>query len=99
MPFRLLARMKRVRGTALDPFGYTAERRMERGLIAWYEDLVARAVAEVTPATRDAWAAILVMPLDIRGYGPVKETAAARVMAEIDAAIAALGADKLPTAA
>jgi len=90
LPFRLLARLKRLRGTAFDPFGRTAERRMERDLIVWYEKLAARAAAEATPATRDAWAAILAMPLGIRGYGPVKEAAAAKVRAEVDAALASL---------
>ena len=92
LPFRLLARMKRLRGTALDPFGRTAERRMERELIVWFEGLAARAAAEVTPVTRDAWAAVLAMPQQIRGYGPVKEEAAAKVRREVDAALGRLEA-------
>jgi len=90
LPFRLLARMKRLRGTAFDLFGRTAERRMERELIVWFEGLAARAAAEATPATRDAWAAILAMPQQIRGYGPVKEDAAAKVRREVNAALARL---------
>ena len=38
--FRVLAKMKRLRGTALDVFGRTAERRMERQLITDYEALI-----------------------------------------------------------
>ena len=94
VPFRLLARMKRLRGTPFDPFGYTAERRMERELIGWYEGLVAQALSEATPATREAWAAILAMPLDIRGYGPVKEEAVARAKGQVEATLVELGKAK-----
>ena len=43
--FRMLARLKFLRGTPLDVFGYTSERQMERGLIDWYETLVTRSDA------------------------------------------------------
>jgi indolepyruvate ferredoxin oxidoreductase len=86
--FRLLARIRRLRGTALDPFGWTAERRMERGLIAWYEDLLARCPAALDDASRAAWRRILEAPMDIRGYGPVKDEAVARVRAEVDRLLA-----------
>ena len=79
--FRLLAGMKRLRGTRLDPFGRTDERRMERALIGWYEDLLARCAAELSEASLEAWTAILRAPMDIRGYGPVKAAAAAEVKA------------------
>jgi indolepyruvate ferredoxin oxidoreductase len=89
--FGLLARMKRLRGTAFDPFGYTAERRMERDLIAWYEGVVETCLKKLTPENAEAIAAICAAPMQIRGYGPVKEEAAARVRAEMEAAIAKLG--------
>ena len=73
--FRLLARMKRLRGTTFDPFGYGAERRMERGLIAEYEVDMAAILPGVTPATEGAAAALARLPLEIRGFGPVKEAA------------------------
>ncbi|MFP4043788.1 MAG: indolepyruvate ferredoxin oxidoreductase family protein [Rhodosalinus sp.] len=82
--YKVLAPMKRLRGTWADPFGHTAERRMERALIAWYEDLMEHAAAEARPETVDRWARILEAAMEIRGYGPVKEEAAARVRAEID---------------
>lgn len=47
--FRLLAKFKALRGTALDPFGYTAERKMERGLIRDYESLVMEILANLSP--------------------------------------------------
>ncbi|SFP58025.1 DUF6537 domain-containing protein [Sphingomonas rubra] len=48
--FQVLARMKGLRGTALDPFGRTAERRMERGLIDHYEEQMRMVCATLTPA-------------------------------------------------
>ena len=69
--------MKRLRGTPFDPFGYTAERRMERALIGWYEGLLDRCPPALAGAERERWRRILAAPMDIRGYGPVKEEAAA----------------------
>lgn len=74
--FRLLARMKRLRGTAFDPFGRSAERRMERRLIAEYEGDMAEIFRNITPDRVDAARALARLPLDIRGFGPVKEVAA-----------------------
>jgi indolepyruvate ferredoxin oxidoreductase len=71
--FPMLARMKRLRGTWFDPFGRTAERRMERALIAEYETDFAEVMTVMRPDTHRhaiAWARL---PLDIRGFGPVKE--------------------------
>ncbi len=71
--FRLLAGMKGLRGGVFDPFGRTAERRMERALIAQYESDMAEVLAKVTPETRDIAVALAELPLAIRGFGPVKE--------------------------
>ncbi|MCC5969476.1 MAG: indolepyruvate ferredoxin oxidoreductase family protein [Pararhodobacter sp.] len=80
--FALLARMKRLRGTALDPFGYHPERKLERELITWFEELLARA-ADEAPADMTRWRAILAAPMGIRGYGPVKAEAAGKVRTEV----------------
>ncbi|HMQ95404.1 DUF6537 domain-containing protein, partial [Amaricoccus sp.] len=72
----LLARMKRLRGTALDPFGRTAERRLERALIAEYEADMDRVQAGLAPETRDIAIELASLPLEIRGFGPVKARAA-----------------------
>ncbi len=85
LPFRMLARMKRLRGTAFDPFGYTAERRMERALIGWYEAHVEKALAKLDAGNAETLAETLALPMQIRGYGPVKEEAAKRIRAEMDA--------------
>ena len=47
--FRVLAKLRRFRGTALDVFGRTAERRMERALIGDYETLIAEILAALAP--------------------------------------------------
>jgi indolepyruvate ferredoxin oxidoreductase len=71
--FRVLARMKGLRGTPLDIFGYTAERQMERALIDEYEVRM-RAVADSLTAANHAIAIELAsLPAQIRGYGHVKE--------------------------
>ncbi|MEP4195810.1 MAG: indolepyruvate ferredoxin oxidoreductase family protein [Aliishimia sp.] len=74
----LLAGMKRLRGTPLDVFGRTAERKMERGLITQFETDMADVLQGVTPETFDAVQALAELPLQIRGYGPVKQAAEAK---------------------
>jgi indolepyruvate ferredoxin oxidoreductase len=86
-PLALLARMKRLRGTPLDPFGYTAERRMERDLIGWYERKVEAALARLSSETHEALCTVMEKPMQIRGYGPVKEDAARKVKAEMEAGL------------
>jgi indolepyruvate ferredoxin oxidoreductase len=70
--FRLLAKMRRLRGTPLDIFGYTAERRAERKLIADYQADLGRIIAELTPANHPIAVALAAIPEKIRGFGPVK---------------------------
>jgi indolepyruvate ferredoxin oxidoreductase len=93
-PMRLLARMKRLRGTAFDVFGYTAERRMERELIGWYEGVVDRLVAQLGHGDTRRLVAIARAALEIRGYGPVKEASAVKAKAEVDRLLAETGADQ-----
>ncbi len=69
--FRLLGRMKGLRGTPFDPFGYTAERRMERRLIRQYEKDMARVLKE-PERNIEAAIGLAELPLQIRGFGPVK---------------------------
>ncbi len=70
--FGLLARFKGLRGTALDVFGFTEERKTERKLIADYEALLARMSASLTPENHSIAVAIASIPEKIRGYGHVK---------------------------
>jgi indolepyruvate ferredoxin oxidoreductase len=70
--FRLLAPLKVLRGTALDPFGHTEERRLERALLASYQDTL-NAYLEPLSADKHADAlAFAKLPEQIRGFGHVK---------------------------
>ncbi len=70
--FRLLAKGKRLRGTAWDLFGYTRERRMERQMIADYEALLAEIERRLAPATHRTAVALAALPEEIKGFGHVK---------------------------
>ena len=71
--FRLLASLKGLRGTPLDPFGYTAERRRERALIGAYEATVEALIAGLDSDNHALAVEIAEVPLAMRGFGHVKE--------------------------
>jgi indolepyruvate ferredoxin oxidoreductase len=71
--FGLLARFRHLRGTKLDIFGYSDERRQERALIGEYETLVADVLTGLNEANREIAVELLSVPAMIRGFGPVKE--------------------------
>jgi indolepyruvate ferredoxin oxidoreductase len=71
--FGVLAKMRRYRGSALDIFGRSAERRMERALIGEYEKTVAEILAGLTPQNHATAVDLASVPEYIRGYGHVKE--------------------------
>jgi indolepyruvate ferredoxin oxidoreductase len=75
---RLLAKLKWLRGTKLDPFRWSADRRLERELKASYEALLDRIAAELDDARFEVALALAALPGDVRGYGPIKAAAAAR---------------------
>jgi indolepyruvate ferredoxin oxidoreductase len=70
--FKILSSMRRLRGTPLDIFGYTAERRTERALIREYEDTVERLLAGLTPQNHALAVQIAAIPDEIRGFGYIK---------------------------
>ncbi len=70
--FRMLRAMRRLRGTALDPFGRTQVRRVERELIGEYRELVERALARLTPETAALVLEVCDLPDGIRGYEEIK---------------------------
>ncbi|TCS98086.1 indolepyruvate ferredoxin oxidoreductase [Tepidimonas ignava] len=78
MAMRVLARLKGLRGTWLDPFGYTEERRTERALIAEYEAAIADVLAGLTPERMPLALAIACWPAQVRGFGHVKARALQR---------------------
>jgi indolepyruvate ferredoxin oxidoreductase len=71
--FRLLASLKGLRGTWLDPFGKTAERKRERELIGEYERVVDELSAGLNHDNHAIAVEIAALPERIRGYGHVKE--------------------------
>jgi indolepyruvate ferredoxin oxidoreductase len=70
--FRVLRTMRRLRGTAFDPFGYTSVRRTERRLARDYETEMRAALAELSPASHDLAVALARLPQSIRGYEEIK---------------------------
>jgi indolepyruvate ferredoxin oxidoreductase len=80
---RIVAGLKWVRGTRLDLFALTTERRMERRLIADYERLVAFALEHVTAFNHDLAVRLLSQIDEVRGFGPVKHDSVIRYDATI----------------
>ncbi|MBA3262446.1 MAG: indolepyruvate ferredoxin oxidoreductase family protein [Thermoleophilaceae bacterium] len=70
--FRALYRMRRLRGTRLDPFGRARVRRLERELVVEYEEMVAEALARLTPESHATALELLELPDVIRGYEEIK---------------------------
>ena len=70
--FAVLARFKGLRGTMLDPFGYTQERRRERRLIERYEQVVSSLLGELDHTNHAVAVEIASLPDRIRGFGHVK---------------------------
>ena len=87
--FRLLAKLRGLRGSMLDPFGHTAERRMERRLIADYGRTIDELLAGLRADNLALAVDIASVPELIRGYGHVKERHHAAAMERQDALLAA----------
>ncbi len=82
--FTLLAKLKRLRGTPFDPFGYTSERRMERRLIEEYRETITHLLENLDEGNYDLAVQLASLPADIRGFGHVKEEAIGKAQAEKD---------------
>jgi indolepyruvate ferredoxin oxidoreductase len=93
-PLAVLARLKWLRGTPFDPFGYSAERIAEREIIVWYEHLVARMLDRLDEVHLPDLVAIAKAPMEIRGYGPVKDAAAAKVKPDAEKRLAELSSSQ-----
>ena len=83
--------MKRLRGTAFDVFGRTAERRMERHLIEEYQALVERLISDPATARGEVALELASLPEMMRGFGHVKEANVAKARAREAELLAALG--------
>ena len=71
-----LARLRFLRGTLFDPFGHTAERKIERTLISEYEKDIKALIPALTEDNLSDAVKIAEMPAQIRGFGPVKQESA-----------------------
>jgi indolepyruvate ferredoxin oxidoreductase len=80
--FKVLARMKGLRGTAFDIFAHSEDRKTERRLIAEYETLVGELLAGLTGGNHALAVALAAVPDEIRGYGPVKHASVATAEAK-----------------
>lgn len=72
--FRVLAKMRFLRGTALDPFGWHPDRREERSLIDRYETDIRSAVGMLSAGSLRDVIRLARLPADIRGFGHVKKS-------------------------
>ncbi|HWH49105.1 MAG TPA: DUF6537 domain-containing protein, partial [Burkholderiales bacterium] len=89
--FELLTRFKFLRGTSFDPFGYTAERRMERALPGEYSAMILRHLDKAKPQDWPRLVALAKCAELVRGYGHVKEANVAKFRGECARLEAAIG--------
>lgn len=85
--FHLLASMRRLRGTKLDPFGWTAERQMERQLIVEYRELIISLLPTLDALRLPQMILIASLPEKIRGFGHVKATSVQQYRAALEKAL------------
>jgi indolepyruvate ferredoxin oxidoreductase len=86
--FALLAKLRRLRGTAFDPFGYTAERKMERQLVEDYARTVVELGEGLTAAKLQLAVEIASIPEQIRGFGHIKHANLGPALARRDELLA-----------
>lgn len=82
--FKFLSRLKIIRGTAFDPFGYMSERRMERRLIHEYKYLIENTIGLLNANNLDAGIRIASAAQEIAGYGPVKQQSVQRYRSQLE---------------
>ncbi len=78
-PLLVLKKLKILRGTPLDVFGFSPHRRQERALIRWYRGLIEQVVANLRPDNLATALEIAALPDQIRGYEAIKEQSIAQV--------------------
>jgi indolepyruvate ferredoxin oxidoreductase len=82
--FRILASLRGLRGTPFDLFGKTSERRMERTLIAEFEQLMVELLPLLREDSLKEATQLVALYMDIRGYGPVKDESVKRVRLQVE---------------
>jgi len=88
--FKLLAKFRVLRGTTIDPFSYSADRKMDRAQLKDYQQLVERIVSELEASNYDTFLQLAELASEVRGYGPVREQAAEAVQEKQSQLIKAL---------
>ena len=94
--FQLLSGLRGLRGTPFDVFGWQGERKRERALAAQYEADLREVLPKVTPATAEIVRELAAQPLDIRGYGFIKDEAMDKAALRRDELLAAFRAGGWP---
>ena len=97
--FGVLAKFKALRGTALDPFGRTEERKAERALIGEYEATITQVLQDLTAQNLSTAVALAALPEKINGFGHVKERSLREAAAERTRLLARLQAAPVSMAA
>jgi indolepyruvate ferredoxin oxidoreductase len=97
--FGLLAKLRRLRGTPLDIFGRNQERRTERRLIGDYEMILEEILTRLSPDNHASAVELAALPLEIRGFGHVKQANLARAKRREAALLARLRASEHAMAA
>jgi len=80
--FGVLGKMRFLRGTPFDPFGYTKERRTERALVKEYRETIAALLPGLGRGNLETAVALANLPEEIRGYGHIKEAAIDKAQAK-----------------
>jgi indolepyruvate ferredoxin oxidoreductase len=90
--YQALGRMRRLRGTPLDPFGRTEVRRLERRLVAEYTAALEALIPALRPDTLSAAIALAELPGDVRGYEQLKLDSGTRFLEQLAEARRTVGA-------
>ncbi len=83
--FRVLAKLRRLRGGPFDIFGYSADRRLERALIGEFEATIGELLPRLEAATLEPAQAVIAPYLEMRGYGTVKDAAVQKARPQVAA--------------
>ncbi len=97
--FGILKNLKGLRGTPLDPFGYTEERRTERALIREYEETVESLLKSLSPRNHAIAVQIASIPEEIRGFGHIKLKSVVAARKKREQLLAAFGNPAIQKAA
>src|SRR5204862_3259349 len=94
--FKLLARLKFLRGTAFDIFGYSQERKTERKLVADYQAMLTEVLDKLAPDNHALAVGLAAIPEKIRGFGHVKARHLAAAKADEAALLDQFRSDQAP---